>query len=37
MRAAPLLGRHTAEVLREDLELNEGRLSELRQDGVIAF
>jgi len=37
LRAAPLLGRHTAEVLREDLELDEVRLSELRRDGVIAF
>jgi formyl-CoA transferase len=37
LRAAPLLGRHTAEVLREDLELDEARLSDLRRDGVIAF
>jgi formyl-CoA transferase len=37
LRAAPLLGRHTAEVLREDLELDEVRLSELQRDGVIAF
>ena len=37
LRAAPLLGRHTAEVLREDIELDEVRLSELRRDGVIAF
>jgi formyl-CoA transferase len=35
LRAAPLLGRHTSEVLREDLELDEVRLSELRQAGVI--
>ncbi len=37
LRAAPLLGRHTAEVLREDLELEEDRLAELRRDGTIAF
>jgi formyl-CoA transferase len=37
LRAAPLLGRHTAEVLREDLELDEKRLSQLRKDGVIAY
>ncbi len=37
LRAAPLLGRHTAEVLREDLEIDDERLSKLRRDGVVAF
>ncbi len=37
LRAAPLLGRHTAEVLREDLAIDDERLSKLRQDGVVAF
>ena len=36
LQAAPLLGRHTVEVLQEDLGLDEERLSRLHHDGVIA-
>ena len=34
--APPLLGEHTDEVLREMLGFDEGRIRELRQEGVIA-
>jgi len=36
MRAAPVLGRHTAEVLREDLGLGDTELRSLGESGVIA-
>jgi formyl-CoA transferase len=35
MEAAPLLGRHTAEVLESELELTDGDVAELRARGVI--
>ena len=34
-QAPPLLGQHTAEVLRELLGYDAGRIEELRQAGVI--
>jgi crotonobetainyl-CoA:carnitine CoA-transferase CaiB-like acyl-CoA transferase len=33
--APPLLGEHTAEVLKEELQLNEAQLDELIRDGAI--
>jgi formyl-CoA transferase len=36
MRAAPVLGKHTAEVLREDLGLADTELRHLMESGVIA-
>jgi formyl-CoA transferase len=36
MRAAPVLGKHTAQVLREDLALSESDLQALVDSGVIA-
>jgi crotonobetainyl-CoA:carnitine CoA-transferase CaiB-like acyl-CoA transferase len=35
LRPSPLLGQHTAEVLREELGLGEDVLTQLRNDGVI--
>jgi formyl-CoA transferase len=35
LEAAPLLGRHTAEVLRDELALSEQEIAELRARGVI--
>ena len=34
--AGPLLGEHTAEVLRDDLGLTDGEVEGLRQVGAIA-
>jgi formyl-CoA transferase len=36
MRAAPVLGKHTAEVLREDLSLGDTEIGQLMDAGVIA-
>ncbi len=36
-RAAPLLGRHTAEVLREELGLDDAQLRDLRAKGAIDY
>jgi crotonobetainyl-CoA:carnitine CoA-transferase CaiB-like acyl-CoA transferase len=35
MRAAPLLGQHSKEILREELGLDEASLDELVRSGVI--
>ena len=35
MEAAPLLGRHTAQVLASELEMTETEVAELRASGAI--
>ena len=37
MRAAPLLGQHTAEVVKEDLDLDADEIDALRVAGAIEF
>jgi formyl-CoA transferase len=37
IKAAPLLGQHTAEVLADDLGLDEDALRALREQGAIAY
>jgi crotonobetainyl-CoA:carnitine CoA-transferase CaiB-like acyl-CoA transferase len=34
--APPMLGGHTAEVLREELDISAGELEELEREGVIS-
>jgi formyl-CoA transferase len=36
IQAAPLLGEHNDEVLREDLELSDDEIAALRRDGILA-
>lgn len=34
---APVLGQHTEEILKEDLNLSDGEVGRLKQEGIVAW